>query len=194
MSYTNEKTEKASVEQREHAPSSVFSSDQNDTNVSTKLANPLEGVPQDRLLEDATLFANDYGLGHLTQEFKKGALLAQNPTSWETNPLFSEEDRVALRREVTHRWAQPFQLYWLVILCSLAAAVQGVSCIPTEVYRRSSVISQMDETVINGAQLFYPSQFGIPQDSGTSGRNQWLLGLVNSAPYVRAPRWFSYVC
>ncbi len=135
MSYANEKTEKASVEQREHAPSSVFSSDQNDrgdANVSAKLANPLDGVPQDRLLEDAARFASSYGLGHLTQEFKKGAILAQDPTSWETNPLFSEEDRAALRREVTNRWAQPFQLYWLVILCSLAAAVQGVSYIFTQ--------------------------------------------------------------
>jgi hypothetical protein len=44
----------------------------------------------------------------------------------------------------------------------------------------------MDEAVINGANLFFANQFGIPQ-SGVpeAGRNQWLLGLVNSAPYVR---------
>ena len=45
----------------------------------------------------------------------------------------------------------------------------------------------MDEAVINGANLFFPSQFGIdPNDpNGNQDRNQWLLGLVNSAPYVR---------
>lgn len=43
----------------------------------------------------------------------------------------------------------------------------------------------MDESVINGANLFFANQFGIPQNSGNAGRNQWLLGLVNSAPYVR---------
>jgi hypothetical protein len=44
----------------------------------------------------------------------------------------------------------------------------------------------MDETVINGAQLFYPDQFGIPQTTGKADRNTWILGLVNSAPYVRS--------
>jgi len=39
----------------------------------------------------------------------------------------------------------------------------------------------MDEAVINGANLFFAPQFHI---SGDSGKNQWLLGLVNSAPYV----------
>jgi len=41
----------------------------------------------------------------------------------------------------------------------------------------------MDESVINGANLFFASQFGIDPKSG-DGRNQWLLGLVNSAPYL----------
>ena len=40
----------------------------------------------------------------------------------------------------------------------------------------------MDESVINGANLFFPAQIGIPQDVSN---NQWLLGLVNGAPYVR---------
>lgn len=44
----------------------------------------------------------------------------------------------------------------------------------------------MDETVINGANLFFAPQFGIDPNTtdGDKGRNQWLLGLVNSAPYV----------
>jgi hypothetical protein len=37
----------------------------------------------------------------------------------------------------------------------------------------------MDETVVNGAQLFYTRQFGI---NGDSQRSTWLTGLVNSAP------------
>lgn len=39
----------------------------------------------------------------------------------------------------------------------------------------------MDETVVNGAQLFYKDKFGIGTDSQ---RDTWLLGLVNSAPYL----------
>lgn len=41
----------------------------------------------------------------------------------------------------------------------------------------------MDESVINGANLFFPDQIGIPQ---SDTNNQWLLGLVNGAPYVCA--------
>lgn len=39
----------------------------------------------------------------------------------------------------------------------------------------------MDETVVNGAQIFYKREFGI--DSG-SMRHSWLTGLTNSAPYL----------
>lgn len=43
----------------------------------------------------------------------------------------------------------------------------------------------MDESVINGANLFFPVQFGIDPGMGGMNKNQWLVGLVNSAPYVR---------
>ena len=39
----------------------------------------------------------------------------------------------------------------------------------------------MDQTVVNGAQIFFGPQFGIDPNSN---RGSWLLGLVNSAPYV----------
>jgi hypothetical protein len=42
----------------------------------------------------------------------------------------------------------------------------------------------MDEAVINGANLFFAPQFHIDPNSGNKATNQWLLGLVNSAPYV----------
>lgn len=41
--------------------------------------------------------------------------------------MLDEEDKAIFRHEITHRWDQPKELYFLVILCSLAAAVQGVS-------------------------------------------------------------------
>lgn len=36
--------------------------------------------------------------------------------------------------------------------------------------------------MVNGAQLFYSKQFGI--DDENDPRQMWLLGLVNSAPYL----------
>ncbi|KAL4252611.1 major facilitator superfamily protein [Abortiporus biennis] len=137
-------------------------------NVNAKLANPLEGIPQVQLMADAAHFAKVHGLGHLELTFQKGALIAQNPPGFETIDLLDEDDKAVLRREITHRWHQPWQLYYLVILCSLAAAVQG-----------------MDESVINGANLFFAPQFGLDINDGpNASRNQWLLGLVNSAPYL----------
>ncbi|KIY53043.1 hypothetical protein FISHEDRAFT_69189 [Fistulina hepatica ATCC 64428] len=147
-----------------------------DTSLSTrkinaKLANPLAHIAQEDLLRDAEKFAMTHGLEDHVEVIKKGALVAQNPTAFETIPLLDDADRAALRREITHKWQQPKTMYYLVILCSVAAAVQG-----------------MDESVINGANLFFPKQFGIdPNDppAGTSsGKAQWLLGLVNSAPYL----------
>lgn len=48
----------------------------------------------------------------------------------------------------------------MVVMCSIAAAVQG-----------------MDESVINGANIYFIPQFGIED-------NEWIKGLVNSAPYL----------
>lgn len=63
-------------------------------------------------------------------------------------------------------------------MCAVAAAVQG-----------------MDETVINGAQLFFAPQFGIDTTSGpNTGQHQWLLGLVNSSPYVGFPAFYHSSC
>lgn len=45
----------------------------------------------------------------------------------------------------------------------------------------SLLIKHVDETVVNGGQIFYRPQFGI---DGTDPRSTWLTGLVNSAPYL----------
>jgi len=97
--------------------------------LNVKLANPLQGLSHEQLMADGEAFARDYGLAHLTEEFKKGALIAQNPAVFETLPLLTEQDKAILRRELTHKWDQPLTLYYLVILCSVAAAVQGVSSV-----------------------------------------------------------------
>ncbi|KAG6828748.1 hypothetical protein H0H87_001007 [Tephrocybe sp. NHM501043] len=134
-------------------------------NINQKLANPLSGWSHEELRADGELFAMSHGLEHLSELFQKGALAAQDPQAFETISFLSEEEKESLRRELTHKWDQPKMLYYLVILCSVAAAVQG-----------------MDETVTNGANLFFAPQFGI--DPNLGGHNQWIFGLVNSAPYL----------
>ncbi|EKM53881.1 uncharacterized protein PHACADRAFT_145396 [Phanerochaete carnosa HHB-10118-sp] len=170
MSYENEKRPAKEVQDDASKDSaSVRHIDTVGQNLNAKLANPLDGIPHDQLMADAAKFALNHNLGHLTAEFQKGALVAQDPMAFESLPQLTEEDKQILRRESTHRWHQPMTLYYLVILCSLAAAVQG-----------------MDESVINGANLFFAPQFHIDPNAtdGNASRNQWLLGLVNSAPYL----------
>ncbi|KAG2137864.1 uncharacterized protein EDB93DRAFT_1090921 [Suillus bovinus] len=134
-------------------------------NADAKLSNPLHGIPHDRLMADVESFAQEKGLTHLLPELKKGALVAQDSTCHNRMDIFSDEDKQILTEEVTHKWRQTPMLYYMVVMSSLAAAVQG-----------------MDQAVINGAQLIYPAQFGIGDSN--SKRDSWLVGLVNSAPYL----------
>ncbi|KAJ3724935.1 hypothetical protein DFJ43DRAFT_1157684 [Lentinula guzmanii] len=161
--------EKPYIEKRDDGSISMHevtaSQDGSVQNRNAKLANPLARISHEQLLEDAKVFAETHGLEDLVLEFQKGALVAQDPSQFEKLSQLNDEDKAIFRRELTHKWDQPYMLYYLVILCSMAAAVQG-----------------MDESVINGANLFFAPQFGI--DVKTNSNNQWLLGLVNSAPYL----------
>lgn len=130
---TSSDNEKASIEKRELdsyiediVPGSSGDQGKSTENINAKLANPLAGIPHEQLMADAEAFAKRHGLGHLSEVFKKGALVAQDPLAFESLSQLSEEDKICLRREVTHKWDQPKMLYYLVVLCSLAAAVQGV--------------------------------------------------------------------
>ena len=111
---------------------------------------------------------------------KKGALVAQDPPAFEQIAELDEVERDALRNEVLHKWRQPGALYFTVILCSIGAAVQG-----------------WDQTGSNGANLSWPLDFGVPDSQpkepyamGRSwtqaqlDRNSWIVGVVNSGPYL----------
>ncbi|KAF8591747.1 hypothetical protein K439DRAFT_1650648 [Ramaria rubella] len=136
----------------------------NRTTVEAKILNPFANMTTEELVDAGQRFAKEHGLGYLSEQFKVAAQLARIAISDDprgfTNLEITEEDKMLLTMELERRWSQPKELYFLVIMCSMAAAVQG-----------------MDETVTNGAQLYYPLQFGIND-------NHWLIGLLNSAPYL----------
>ncbi|KAF5361194.1 hypothetical protein D9758_009026 [Tetrapyrgos nigripes] len=138
-------------------------------NVNAKIQNPLYGIPKEKLLHQVEEFTREKGLDEHVAVFKKGALIAQNQKDFENMAELDESDKAILRREVTHRWDQPKDLYFTVILCSIAAAVQG-----------------WDQTGSNGANLSFPKEFGIDDTPGApnASRNQWLVGVINSAPYL----------
>jgi len=139
-------------------------------NVSARIQNPLYGIPRKVLLSQVEDFAKEKGMEDIIPLLQKGALVAQNPSHFETIPELDEEDRKVIRRETTHKWSQTRDLYFTVILCSVAAAVQG-----------------WDQTGSNGANLSFPDEFGIStsdSDPNKASTNQWIVGMINAAPYI----------
>ncbi|KIW90272.1 uncharacterized protein Z519_08916 [Cladophialophora bantiana CBS 173.52] len=135
--------------------------------LSAAFENPLSDIPKEKLLEEVEVFCRDNNLVEYIDSFRKGALVAQSPNASDNIVELSPEDREVLVREHTHRWSQPFTLYWLVVMCSLAAAVQG-----------------MDETVNNGAQALYLKQINITTERFSQDMVDNLTGLVVGAPYL----------
>lgn len=138
--------------------------DVDDEQLSAAFENPLAGVSKEQLMQDVEDFCRDNNLMEHVDAFRKGALIAQNPRNTASIGELSDEERIILDRERTHRWSQPMTLYWLVIMCSLAAAVQG-----------------MDETVNNGAQALYLKELNITSDRFSQKMVDNLTGLVVGA-------------
>lgn len=76
--------------------------------------NPLAGIPREQLLEDVESFCKRYNLEDHLDDFKKGALVSQNPAAAQDLTELTDEEKRILLREHTHKWDQPFALYWLV--------------------------------------------------------------------------------
>lgn len=79
-------------------------------------------------------FANEYNVTDILPQLKKGALVARDPEDFEAVPDLTEQEVMALRDEVLHKWRQPKALYFTIILCSIGAAVQYVN-LPQEQFR-----------------------------------------------------------
>lgn len=73
-------------------------------NLNAKLANPLAGLSHEQLIKDGEAFALKNGLQDLSELFKKGALVAQDPLAFEGLPLLVDEEKQALRDEISNKW------------------------------------------------------------------------------------------
>jgi sugar porter (SP) family MFS transporter len=147
-------------------------------NLEGEIRNPLTGIPREQLLEDVTTWQQAKGLpADILPLLKKGALVAQNPALFESLDDIDEDEKQALREEVTHRWKHPWPLYYTIFLNSIAAAIQG-----------------WDQTGSNGANLTFHQALGIPDTAGSScgpvanegqcASNSWIIGFINSMPYI----------
>ncbi|POY76589.1 hypothetical protein BMF94_0178 [Rhodotorula taiwanensis] len=139
--------------------------DPNNTKEASKLlANPLMNKSQEELFADVDEFVDRVGLSEHRELFYKAALVAQDRDNYERLDYLSEDDKEILRNEKRYKWRQTKTFYWQIFMCSMGAVVQG-----------------MPRKIVNGANLFYPDQFGI---GGDSTKDTLLVGLVNSAPYI----------
>ncbi len=81
--------------------------------LSAAFENPLAGIPKEQLMSDVETFCKQFNLVEHMDEFKKGALISQAPERAQSLDELSSEDKAVLEREHTHRWSQPWKLYWL---------------------------------------------------------------------------------
>ena len=97
-------------------------------NVNAKLANPLAGISHTMLEEMGAQYARKHQIGDESdiRAFAKGAVLAQDPSKYQTVAGLTEEERMVLHKEDHHRWHQPPLLYIVIVVCSTCAAVQGM--------------------------------------------------------------------
>jgi hypothetical protein len=145
--------------------------------VAAKLRNPLTGFTEEQVLIDVETWCAEKGLTEDLDSFRKGALIArvgQRDDGFEYVNILSEEEKEWLRHETTHRWSQPFMLYFLVVLCAGSAIVQG-----------------MDQTAVNGAQLFYFEEFGIT-DVWLQVSRIWFFGGI--ADFIRVCLTVPHTC
>lgn len=63
---------------------------------------------------------------HAVEDFKRGAVLAAFPHDAENVEGLTPEELTALRDEKTNKWKQPWQVYYIAIISSMAAVVQGM--------------------------------------------------------------------
>lgn len=118
-------------------------------------------------MANVTKLAEETGLTEHLHVLRQGALVAQDPDNFEAidgEYALDEGQKDALHQEILHKWRVPKLLYLTIITCSIGAAVQG-----------------WDQEGSNGANLSFPLEFGI---DGEDDRAVFLVGLINSAPYI----------
>lgn len=105
----------SSIEEQDSTDAEIAQTWSKDVKVdqSSNLKNPLVGLSKEELFADVEAFAEEKGLQHIVDDMKKGALVAQDPRSFESLAELSDSEKVLLRREKTHRWSQPFMMYFM---------------------------------------------------------------------------------
>ena len=117
-------------------------------------------------VSNAREFAEKHGMPEHAGLFGRAALVARAGERFEMVSELEDHEREALIYEREHKWHGSKMLWYSIALCAMGAATQG-----------------WDQTGSNGANLSFPDEFGIGSDQG---RDQWIVGLVNSIIFLTA--------
>ncbi|KJX94588.1 sugar transporter like protein [Zymoseptoria brevis] len=128
--------------------------------------NPLKRGTSEQTAAKAREFCQMAGMPEHADLFGKAALVARDPDAFEALPGLSEEERAALIYERDHKWHGPKMLWYSIGLCAIGAATQG-----------------WDQTGSNGANLSFPTEFGIDSNRG---KDVWIVGAINSIIFLTA--------
>lgn len=147
-----------------------------DDNAAREIDNPLAHLEDlDQLDEDAEQFASRVSPEAPDVElWKRAARVARDPlgASSETVPgLTPQEDAILKSERLRGFWHQPRPLRVTIITLCVGAIIQGWS-----------------QTGSNGANLSWPTEFGLADSHGniTSNRNNWIFSGVNAITYLAA--------
>ncbi|ODV81463.1 arabinose-proton symporter [Suhomyces tanzawaensis NRRL Y-17324] len=151
----------SSVSERKHKdPSDLESTRSTPAEASAERGNVLAQYTEDQVMQMGRHYASKHGMD--SELFARAAAVSRSPQGFNSMPFLSEEEKIGLNLEETKKWHIPPKLFAVIALGSMAAAVQG-----------------MDESVINGATLFYPRFF-----LKNTHRADLIEGLVNGSPYL----------
>lgn len=114
--------------------------------------------------QEVAEFARRHNLMHKLDLFQKASALLRSDVLIEDVTGITEREIAALQRETHSKWSQPKTLYFVIAACSMAAVEQGWA-----------------QTSMNGANLYYPEEFGI---GSKSPHDALVVGLINCGIYL----------
>ncbi|EAT77863.1 hypothetical protein SNOG_14671 [Parastagonospora nodorum SN15] len=127
--------------------------------------NPLQRLSKGSAAEQASAFAEGFGMPEHSSLFARAALVARDPERFEMLTELEQDERDALIYERDHKWHGPKMLWYSIGLCAVGAATQG-----------------WDQTGSNGANLSFHEEFNITG----KGRDEWIVGIINAIIFLTA--------
>lgn len=145
----------------------------------SSIDNPLLHQTRTRVTQDAGAFHERHQLGEVVEQeiFVRAALVARDPDDYGAVEGLTQIERRALESEQSPSFWKQAKLLTresriILLTCCIAAVVQG-----------------WDQSTINGANLGWPSEFGLSvnlRDPNKNSGDVWLFGLVNASTYLSA--------